>query len=83
MSPRTPFPEVVDYVKNSDGSITMTVEAVNPWYGTDCAFRHRLTVMPMKNGFRYVSNELMESENSILPEQKLATMLDVELSKLH
>lgn len=82
VTPRTPFPEVVDYTKNSDGSITMTVDAVNPWYGTDCAFEHRLTVMPVKNGFKYVSNELVESENSILPEQKLATMLDVEKSKL-
>ena len=80
--PRTPTPEVVEYRNNPDGSITMTVDAVNPWYGTDCAFRHILTVMPTKTGFRYVSNELVESEDNILPEQKLSMMLDVEKTEL-
>ena len=82
VTPRTPKPEVVDYVTNTDGSITMTVDAVNPWYGTDCAFRHKLTVMPWGNGsFKYVSNTLIDDVNNILPQQKLAEMLDVERSK--
>ena len=82
VSPRTPEPEVVDYSYNSDGSVTMTVDAVNSWYGTDCAFRHILTVMPTKNGFMYVSNDLIEDENNILPQQLLSEMLDVEKTKL-
>ena len=81
VTPKTPTPEVVDYTYNSDGSITMTVDAVNDWYGTDRAFRHILTVYPGTNGFKYLSNELLEDENNIIPEQKLSEMLDVERSK--
>jgi len=82
VTPRTPFPEVVSAVTNSDGSITMVVDAVNPWYGTDRAFRHELTVMPGSGSvFKYVSNRLIEDENNILPQQKLSEMLNVERSK--
>ena len=82
VTPRTPTPEVVDYVYNSDGSITMTVDAINKWYGTDRAFTHQVTVMPWANGaFKYVSNTLVENENNILPQQKLSEMLNVERSK--
>lgn len=82
VTPRTPLPEVVDYKNNSDGSITMTVDAVNPWYGTDCAFRHIVTVMPTQSGFKFISNDIIESEDNILPEQKLSLMLDVEKDQL-
>lgn len=80
--PRTPFPEVVDYKENPNGTITMTVDAVNDWYGTDCAFRHVLTVRPEAGGFKYVSNELVQNDGNILPDQKLAEMTDVEMAKL-
>ena len=80
--PRTPSAEVVSYQYNSDGSITMVVDAINEWYGTDKAFEHILTVMPTKSGFKYVSNEFIESEDNIVPSQKLSEMLDVEMKKL-
>ena len=82
VTPRTPSPEVVACTENSDGTITMTVDAVNSWYGTDCAFRHLLTVRPEKDGFKFISNSLVENEANILPEQKLAAMTDVEISKI-
>ena len=82
VTPRTPSPEVTDVTYNSDGSLTLTVDAVNKWYGTDCAFTHKLTVMPTKTGFYYVSNELIRNENNILPENKLSGLLDVEKEKL-
>ena len=80
--PRTPDPEIVSYTYNSDGSITMVVDAVNKWYATDSAFEHVLTVMPTKRGFKYISNQLVESEDNILPDQKLSELLDVEKKKL-
>lgn len=82
VTPRTPEPEVVGCADNGDGTITLTVDAVNYWYGTDCAFRHYLTVRPENGGFKYIANTLVQSENNILPEQKLAAMTDVEISKL-
>ncbi len=82
VTPRTPFPEVVSYTYNSNGTITMVVDAVNKWYGTDKSFRHELTVRPGNgNTFQYVSNRLLEAEETMLPAQKLAEMLNVERAK--
>ena len=81
VTPKTPEPEVVSYTYNSNGTITMIVDAVNKWYGTDRAFRHELTVRPGSGAaFQYVSNTLYESEDNILPAQKLSEMLNVELT---
>lgn len=82
VTPRTPKPEVVDAAYNPDGTITMTVDAVNAWYGTDRAFRHTLTVRPGNYGFSYISNTLVQDGGNILPENKLSYMLDVEETKL-
>lgn len=81
VTPRFPEPEVTDYWYNSDGSLTMRVDAVFKWYGTDQAFSHDVTVMETSGGFRYVSNTLYADETSILPERKLSTLLDIELGK--
>lgn len=78
-SPRAPQPEVVDYWYNADGTLTMRVDALNEWYGTDCAFSHELTVRPEDNGgFKYVSNTLIANENSIIPIGQLSGKLDIE-----
>ena len=83
VTPRTPKPEVVSYTYNANGTITMVVDAVNPWYGTDKAFRHELTVRPGNgNAFTYVSNRFLEDPENILPAQKLSEMLNVEREKL-
>ena len=39
-----PFPEVVNCIENEDGSLTLTVEAVFQEEGTDCSFRHEVTI---------------------------------------
>ncbi len=68
ITPKVPTPEITDYWYNSDGSLTMKVDAVYPAYGTDCAFTHELTVMDTEDGFKYLSNYMYESENNIIPE---------------
>lgn len=78
-SPRTPVPEVVDYWYNADGTLTLRVDALNQWYGTDKAFSHELTVREGANGgFTYVSNTLIADETSIIPGSQLSTQLDIE-----
>lgn len=82
VTPRTPEPELVDYWYNSDGSVTMRVDAVNKWYGTDKAFTHEVTVYEYESGrIKYISNTLIESEENILPETKLSYLLDIERKK--
>lgn len=82
-SPKTPEPEVVDYWYNSDGTLTMRVDAVSKWYGTDTAFSHELTIREDGNGgFKYVSNTLITDESSILPTNQLSGQLDLELENM-
>lgn len=80
--PRTPEPEVVDYWYNFDGTITLRVDAINKWYGTDKAFTHDVTIREEADGgFKYVSNNFYASDDNILPECKLAYLLNVERAK--
>lgn len=82
VTPRIPEPEVVDYWYNSDGTLTMRVDAVHKWYGTDRAFTHDLTVRENSNGsFRYVSNVLYLDENSIVPTCRISDLLNSERAK--
>lgn len=66
--PRLPEPEVVDYRYNDDGTLTLIVDAVFSWYGTDKAFTHETTIRETDTGFQYVSNRVLDSENNIFPE---------------
>ena len=45
-----PFPEVVKIAENSDGSVTLTVDAVSKENGTDCSFSHEVTLRIKENG---------------------------------
>lgn len=82
VTPRTPEPEVVDYHYNSDGSVTMRVDAVNKWYGTDRAFTHEVTVYEYESGrVKYISNTLIDAPDNIIPENKLCVQLDIERKK--
>ena len=62
-----PVPEVTDYWYNEDGTLTMQVEAVFPKEGTDCAFRHDVTISVKEDGsFHYISNHFYDKEENIL-----------------
>ncbi|MDO4941584.1 MAG: DUF6070 family protein [Lachnospiraceae bacterium] len=63
-----PVPEVVKCVKNPNGTITADIEAILPEDGTDCAFRHKVTIREHSDGtWTYVSNEVdQESVREIL-----------------
>ena len=62
-----PFGEVVDYIENADGTITLIVDGVWPDRNTDLAFRNTVVVQPFEDGtFRYLSNSLEE----ISPDRK-------------
>lgn len=62
-SPYPPFGEVVDYIKNADGTITLIVDGVWPDYNSDLAFRNKVVVRPFEDGtFQYLSNSIEEME---------------------
>ena len=80
--PRIPEPEVTDYRYNGDGTLTLMVDAVYPWYGTDRAFTHELTVRDTETGFEYVSNYVYESGDNIFPEATLQGERAVQIGHL-
>ena len=61
-----PYPEVVDCGQNSDGTLTLTVDAIWPKRMMDKAFSHKVVIRPMPDGsFQYVSNQVLSLENSV------------------
>lgn len=66
--PEIPYPEVVSYTKNSDGTLTLIVNAVYPEENTSRAYTHKTVVRPLDSGgFQYVSNQLMFPEEGYEP----------------
>ena len=64
--PEHPYPEVVDYTENADGTITLLVNAVFPYEGLSKVFSHEVVVRPLENdGVQYVSNHVIPSEDNI------------------
>lgn len=62
--PEIPYPEVVSYTENPDGTITLIINAVYSNENTSKAFSHKTVIRPLNDGgFQYVSNQL------ILPEE--------------
>ena len=62
--PNIPYPEVVEYATNDDGTITLTVNAVYPSEGTSKAFSHEVVIRPLEDGaFQYVSNTVLRSKD--------------------
>ena len=55
-----PYPEVLNYTKNTDQTITLVVNAVYPNENTAKAFSHKVVIRPFADGsFQYVSNEML------------------------
>lgn len=63
--PSYPFPEVVSYTENQDGTITLMVHVVYPDYNLSKVYAHEVVVRPLANGnFQYVSNHIIPSESN-------------------
>lgn len=63
--PEVPYPEVVNYKENKDGTITLTVHAVYPKEHLAKAYAHEVVVRPFHDGnWQYVSNHIIPSEDN-------------------
>ncbi len=59
-----PYPEVVGYAENDDGTVTLSVNAVYPGEGTSKAYTHEVVVRPMQDGgCQYLSNKMLPSKD--------------------
>lgn len=62
--PEYPYPEVVGYVENPDGTLTLKVHAVFPYRDLSRAYVHEVTVRDTENGgIQYVRNRIIEPVN--------------------
>lgn len=62
----SPFCEVVDYLDNGDGTLTLYVDAVWPDKNSDCAFKNEIVIKPYGNGTcQYLSNKIQKIELDI------------------
>ena len=58
--PDIPYPKVVSYTENQDGTITLIVNAVYPNGNTSMAYSHKTVIRPLEEDcFQYVSNQMM------------------------
>lgn len=61
--PEYPYPEVVKYKQNSDGTIKLTVHVVYPYEDTSKVYTHEVVVRPLENNrVQYVSNKICPSK---------------------
>lgn len=64
--PEHPYPEVVDYTENADGTIALLVNVVFPYEGLSKVFSHEVVVRLLENGsVQYISNHVIPSEDNI------------------
>lgn len=62
--PDIPYPEVVSYTENGDGTVTLTINAVYPNENTSKAYSHKTVIRPLEDGgFQYVSNQMILPED--------------------
>lgn len=61
--PYGPYPEVVAYDRQEDGTLKLIIHAVWEIEESDCAFSSELTVRPMEDGrYQYISNLVISSD---------------------
>ena len=66
----SPLPEVVKYVENEDGTLSIYVEAVFIQIGKDCAFRHIVTAREEDGKWIYLGNQIDWEEAYTVPAYK-------------
>ena len=63
--PEYPFSEVVAFTENSDGTITLLANVVDPYAGDSKVYAHEVVVRPLEDGkVQYVSNRIVPAEDN-------------------
>lgn len=64
--PEYPYSEVIEFINNVDGTITLVANVVFPYSGNSRVYVHEVVVRPLENGgVQYVSNKIIsQGDNS-------------------
>lgn len=83
-SPNIPYPEVISYEENEDGTMKLTVNVVWPEKHLEKAFCHEVVIRPLNDGgFQYVSNHVIPSEKNVEPTWYSEKFTDEEWEELY
>lgn len=81
---KAPYSEVVGYVENSDGSITLTVNVVYPDDAVSKVYSHEVVIRPLSDGkFQYVSNKMIPSDNNYEQTWHVSRLTEEEWEKVY
>lgn len=82
--PYEPYPEVVAYEKQEDGTIKLTVNAVWKRELSDCACSSELVIRTLENGtYQYVSNRVIHAENTMEPLWYMPRLTDEQWTRYY
>ena len=82
--PYEPYPEVINYEIQNDGTIKLTINAVWVREKLDQAFTSELVVRPLENGkFQYVSNFVLSLPGNIEPNWYRSRLSDEEWTEIY
>lgn len=82
--PSYPFPEVVEYVENRDGTITLTVHAVYPDHNSSKAYEHLVVIRPLaEGGFQYVSNSILSPDDKDVGTWRVPRLTEEEWNEVY
>lgn len=82
--PEIPYPEVVNYVENDDGTITLTVNVVFPDQVTSKVYAHEVVIRLLDDGgVQYVSNRVIPSEDNYEQTWNAPRLTEAEWAELY
>ena len=81
--PAIPYPEVVNYAENEDGTVTLTVYAVFPEQAASKAYAHEVVIRPSDGGVRYVSNRVIPSADNAEPSWNTPRLTEEEWEAIY
>lgn len=83
-SPHIPYPEVVSYEENADGTIKLVVNVVWPHRHLAKAYCHEVIVRPLESdAFQYVSNYIIPSEENVEASWYIEKLSDEEWEEMN
>ena len=82
--PYEPYPEVVSYEQQDDGTLKLLVDAVWIKKESDQALSSELVIRPLANGrYQYVSNKVVYSDENVSSEWYMPRLSDGEWEKYY
>ena len=78
-----PYPEVVKYAENDDGTITLTVNVIYPNEMISKVYAHEVVIRPLDDRVQYVSNHIIPSNDNYGQTWHVPRLTEEEWEKIY